>query len=226
MRNRDLLLAVCLAFMIHVGVFSLNPSRPTISPGHVAKKRMIEISLSETPRPNPPSPKLENIPKKEAETKRVARPRSKLKPKPKSKPQPNKPEPPVEDLFMPEDVMEKDQADFQEQEAEEESKKSENVQRREEETPTAYLQNPKPRYPTIARRRGIEGVVLLRVEVLPDGTVDKIEVKRSSGYRILDQSALRTIKKWRFLPATRGGVPVRGWINVPVRFELRNKGER
>ena len=87
-------------------------------------------------------------------------------------------------------------------------------------TAPSFIENPKPHYPTIARRRKMEGVVLLRVEVLGDGGVGKIEVKRSSGYKILDESALGAVKNWRFLPATLDGISVKAWASIPVRFEL------
>ncbi|MFA4910418.1 MAG: TonB family protein [Desulfobacteria bacterium] len=87
-------------------------------------------------------------------------------------------------------------------------------------TAPSFIENPKPHYPMIAIRRKIEGVVSLRVEVLGDGGVGKIEVKRSSGYKILDESALGAVKNWRFLPATLDGISVKAWASIPVRFEL------
>ena len=87
-------------------------------------------------------------------------------------------------------------------------------------TAPSFIENPKPHYPTIARRRKMEGVVLVRVEVLADGGVGKIEVKRSSGYNILDESALGAVKNWRFLPATLDGISVKTWASIPIRFEL------
>ncbi len=83
-----------------------------------------------------------------------------------------------------------------------------------------YDRNPKPPYPRIARRRGYEGVVVLKVEILPDGRVGEILVKKSSGYPVLDRSALKAVRQWRFVPAKRGGDPIRMWAEVPVRFEL------
>ncbi len=62
--------------------------------------------------------------------------------------------------------------------------------------------------------------MLLRVEVLPDGRVGQLELKKSSGYRVLDLSALNTVKRWRFIPATKAGTPIPFWINIPVKFQL------
>lgn len=51
----------------------------------------------------------------------------------------------------------------------------------------------KRNYPRWARKQEIEGEVHLRFIILSDGKVDKIETARSSGYKILDRAAVRTI---------------------------------
>jgi len=84
-----------------------------------------------------------------------------------------------------------------------------------------HAENPKPVYPLEAREKGYKGEVLLKVEVLSNGLVGQIEVKRSSGHEILDQSALSTVRKWKFIPANKGGVAIPAWVNIPVRFELQ-----
>jgi len=88
--------------------------------------------------------------------------------------------------------------------------------------PVANGGNRPPRYPSAARRRGIEGKVLLAVSVSPDGLVKSVAVKKSSGARILDRAAQSTVRQWRFAPATRGGAPVPGKIEIPVTFRLEN----
>lgn len=83
--------------------------------------------------------------------------------------------------------------------------------------------NPKPPYPELAWRRGYEGTVRLKVEVLASGRVGRIWVKESSGYEILDRSALKTIQDWRFIPARFGGIPVKSTVIVPVTFKLKDR---
>jgi TonB family protein len=83
--------------------------------------------------------------------------------------------------------------------------------------------NPKPPYPEVAWRRGYEGTVRLKVEVLASGKVGRIWVKESSGYEILDHSALKTIQDWRFIPARFSGIPVKSTVIVPVTFELKDR---
>ena len=84
-----------------------------------------------------------------------------------------------------------------------------------------YAENPKPPYPQEARNRGYQGEVLLRVEVLSNGKVGQIEVKRSSGYEMLDHSALSTVKQWKFIPAKRGEDFHPLWVNIPIKFQLQ-----
>ena len=63
--------------------------------------------------------------------------------------------------------------------------------------------------------------MILRVEVLPNGRVGQIEVKNSSGYELLDRSALTAVKQWRFIPAKKGDTPIPLWVNIPVKFQLQ-----
>lgn len=83
-----------------------------------------------------------------------------------------------------------------------------------------YKINPKPRYPIIARRSGYEGIVLLRVWVMGSGKVGEIELERSSGYEVLDKSAIEAVKNWIFIPGKRNGVSISSWVTVPIRFQL------
>lgn len=83
-----------------------------------------------------------------------------------------------------------------------------------------YLNNPKARYPTRSRELGEQGKVVIRVFIGTDGTAQKAEIKQSSGFDRLDQSALATALRWRYLPGKRAGVPEAMWFNVPFNFVL------
>lgn len=87
----------------------------------------------------------------------------------------------------------------------------------------AGLDNPRPPYPTLARRRGWEGLVVLMVLVNEMGLAQSVELHQSSGHDILDQSALNTVKSWRFVPARQGGHTVPASVQVPIRFTLDGK---
>jgi periplasmic protein TonB len=84
----------------------------------------------------------------------------------------------------------------------------------------AYLHNPAPNYPAISRRLGEQGKVLLRVQVTLDGAASLVELQTSSGSSRLDHSALEAVKKWRFVPAKRGGLAVSASVIVPVSFSI------
>ncbi|AYM95901.1 energy transducer TonB [Acidovorax sp. 1608163] len=84
----------------------------------------------------------------------------------------------------------------------------------------AYLNNPKPSYPAISKRMGEQGKVVLRVLIGTDGTPQKVEVNKSSGYERLDRQAQEAVMRWRFVPGKRNGVPETMWNLVPVNFVL------
>lgn len=79
---------------------------------------------------------------------------------------------------------------------------------------------PAPDYPWNARRRGIEGRVVIRLEVAADGCPTQVELIHSSGDAALDRAALTTLWHWRLRPAMADGVPVAGRITVPIVFKL------
>lgn len=84
-----------------------------------------------------------------------------------------------------------------------------------------YLDNPPPVYPSLARRLGEQGQVLLRVQVRADGTPAEVTVQQSSGSVRLDEAAREAVRRWRFVPARRGNAPVAAAVLVPISFSLR-----
>jgi protein TonB len=86
----------------------------------------------------------------------------------------------------------------------------------------ASLANIRPRYPESARRAGIEGRVVLRVTVTAGGSSEAVVVEQSSGHALLDRSALAAVRRWRFLPARRGGIVVSSEIAIPILFRLED----
>lgn len=83
-----------------------------------------------------------------------------------------------------------------------------------------YLSNPAPDYPEIALERGWQGSVLLRVKVSASGSPISVELKHSSGRKVLDDAAIRTVKRWKFSPAMRGSTAIDGWVDVPIDYHL------
>ena len=83
-----------------------------------------------------------------------------------------------------------------------------------------YGTNPKPEYPMVARRRGYEGEVVFNVLVLNNGDVGKMEMLKTSGHSVLDNSAQAALKKWKFIPGKSNGKFVPSWVKVPIEFRL------
>ncbi len=80
------------------------------------------------------------------------------------------------------------------------------------------LLRPPPVYPKAARRKGIEGTVLVEVLVGRDGLVEKARVVKS--VRGLDKAALAAARRWVFDPARSGDKPVAARVTVPIEFKL------
>ena len=85
-----------------------------------------------------------------------------------------------------------------------------------------YRENTPPVYPAIAKLRGYEGVVLVNAEILPDGRVGSTEVSKSSGYAILDKSAMEAVRLWKFEPAKKAGKPFAVRVKLPIKFVLHD----
>lgn len=83
-----------------------------------------------------------------------------------------------------------------------------------------YRLNPVPEYPFIGRKRGYQGTVILEVLVTREGRVGDLRVVASSGYSVLDQAALASVRTWIFDPGMKAGKKVDMWVKVPVRFRL------
>ena len=67
---------------------------------------------------------------------------------------------------------------------------------------------------------GEQGKAIIRVLIGVDGLPQKAELRQSSGFERLDQSALATVMKWRYVPGKRDGIPEAMWFSVPISFVL------
>ncbi|WP_157722838.1 energy transducer TonB, partial [Stenotrophomonas pictorum] len=77
-----------------------------------------------------------------------------------------------------------------------------------------------PRYPPAAFRAGIQGEVILIIDVDANGNVTNVSVEKSSRNRDLDRAAMEAARKWKFNPAQSGGAKAAGRVRVPVNFAL------
>lgn len=78
-----------------------------------------------------------------------------------------------------------------------------------------------PEYPVASIRFGEEGVVELAIYVGVDGRIGEVRITKGSGHRRLDEAAVEEARRrWRLLPASRGGEPSPGWGHFRVVFRI------
>jgi protein TonB len=76
-----------------------------------------------------------------------------------------------------------------------------------------------PRYPELAQRAGVDGVVIIEAVISVDGSVRDARVLRSVA--LLDRAALDAVKQWRYAPTRLNGVAVPVIVTVTVQFRLQ-----
>lgn len=88
--------------------------------------------------------------------------------------------------------------------------------------PPRILQKVEPAYPEEARRQGLAGKVIIKLEVLTTGQVGSATIERSSGHELLDDAAVEAVRQWRFIPAreSASGNAIRCVTTVPLVFRL------
>ncbi|WP_298183277.1 energy transducer TonB [uncultured Pseudomonas sp.] len=85
----------------------------------------------------------------------------------------------------------------------------------------SFRQPPRqPSYPSQARRRNQQGVVLVEVRLDARGRQRSLSVLRSSGVDSLDRAALEAVAQWHFRPETAGGQAVPSRVQIPIKFAL------
>ena len=82
-----------------------------------------------------------------------------------------------------------------------------------------------PVYPVDVLKKGVNGTVVMVVDVAADGSVADARVERSSGEQQLDAAALDAVVKWKFTPQMKNGKPVAGQVRVPVEFKQDAKDD-
>jgi protein TonB len=85
------------------------------------------------------------------------------------------------------------------------------------------ISGPKPHYPLMSRRLREEGEVLLKLCLNSQGSVQTLHVLRSSGYKNLDDSALKALSAWKFnLSTSTFKDEAKDCFRMPVQFRLES----
>jgi len=81
-----------------------------------------------------------------------------------------------------------------------------------------------PVYPQAARQAGLEGTVVLKIQILPNGRPGEITISRSTGHSTLDNAGITAVRQWRFIPAKdmASGQAVACTITLPLSFRLQD----
>ncbi len=78
-----------------------------------------------------------------------------------------------------------------------------------------------PEYPRRALKLKQEGVVILHVLISPSGTNKNIKIHRASKYAMLNQAAIKAVKKWTFDPHIVNGNAITSWVEIPIEFKIQ-----
>jgi protein TonB len=199
------LCSLVLVVGVHVGVLAavvMSPSNP--APVEIVQPTIQGVLVMAEPEQAPPPPELPPPPPP---------PEKKPEPKPKPKPLPKappseravkapepEPPPPVEEPVEP--------------------RPAEPAPVIPPRADAGQLSNPAPIYPNLSRRLREEGIVVLEILIKADGTVGEIRIKDSSGFKRLDDTAVKAVSHWRYQPATQGGKAIDYWYEQPVEFSL------
>jgi len=85
-----------------------------------------------------------------------------------------------------------------------------------------YLRDFQPEYPSSELRAQRDGQVRVKILIGVDGRVKAVEQVSATSTAFFEVTKRQALGKWRFKPASRGGVPEESWKVMNVRFELEN----
>ena len=201
--KRPLFIFYALALAFHaVVLFWLKPPAP--KPPKIFNETYVDVTLTPPP-PPPPEPKPVVVPPPPM-VQPVAAPKPEEKPQPSPPPKPEmtipapKPEPPPPPVAVPPPKP--------------------NPQEYVPVTQPTFVQQAAHVYPPEAARRHQQGIVVLMLYISGGGTLDKIEIVKSSGYPLLDAAAIKEMKQSKFEPAMDGAIPVRSRAQASVTYRL------
>jgi protein TonB len=81
------------------------------------------------------------------------------------------------------------------------------------------LKAQQPEYPASAWQNGLIGTPIVSITVLPDGSVDNVQVVQGASAE-MDKATVETVKTWKFKPAMCGTEPITLDIKVEVNFHI------
>jgi periplasmic protein TonB len=205
--NRSLIIFYAIALAFHaVVLFYLKP--PASKPPKIFNETYVDVTLTKPPEPEPPKPIV------------VPPPQPKIEmplPQPEEKPQP--PPPPKPEVTIPEPKPEPPPPAPKPVVIPPPQPKPTTEEYVPVTQPT-FKKQAQHIYPPEAARRHQQGVVVLMLYINGSGTLDKIEIVKSSGFPLLDAAAIKEMKQSRFEPAMDGTIPIRSRAQASVTYRL------
>jgi protein TonB len=203
--KRPLIIFYAIALAFHATVlFYLKPPAP--KPPKIFNETYVDVTLTKPPEPEPQKP-IVVPPQQKIETPPT---------KPEEKPQPLPP--PKQEMTIPEPKPQPPPAP-----------KPVVIPPPQPKPPTeeyvpvtqpTFAQQATHVYPPEAARRHQQGTVVLMLYINGNGTLDKIEIVKSSGFPLLDAAAIKEMKQSRFEPAMDGAIPIRSRAQASVTYRL------
>jgi len=89
--------------------------------------------------------------------------------------------------------------------------------------PISDLHNSSPEYPEMAVFLGYQGDVIIRIRVSAKGDTVGVEILRGSGHKVLDDSAVNPLRKWRFTPTKHDNTPINDSVIITVSYVLYDR---
>ena len=89
--------------------------------------------------------------------------------------------------------------------------------------PISDLHNPSPECPEMGVFLGYQGDVIIRIRVSAKGDSAGVEILRSSGHKVLDDSAINALRKWRFTPTKHDNTPMNDYVIITVSYVLYDR---
>ncbi len=77
-----------------------------------------------------------------------------------------------------------------------------------------------PRYPSDARRKGLQGFAVAEFVIDENGDVASVEIKQSSN-PVFDAPTIEAIRQWQFTPGQKDGRPVKTRTRVKLPYTLK-----
>lgn len=86
-----------------------------------------------------------------------------------------------------------------------------------------YAADFQPDYPASELRADREGVVVLRIRIGVDGRVKSVEQVSATSSAFFEAARRHALARWRFRPATSGGIPVETDRRMTLRFRITDR---